>query len=77
MAVGIPRGAGKSMLARRRACGLRDHAPVSGATPEDLGCGPDRGGQVPLVGEVSRMHHGILFLDELPECRCHVLEVLL
>jgi magnesium chelatase family protein len=35
------------------------------------------GGQVPLAGEVSRMHHGILFLDELPECRCHVLEVLL
>jgi magnesium chelatase family protein len=33
------------------------------------------GGQVPLPGEVSRAHHGMLFLDELPECRRHVLDV--
>jgi hypothetical protein len=32
------------------------------------------GGQVPLPGEVSLAHNGILFLDELPECRSHVLE---
>jgi magnesium chelatase family protein len=34
------------------------------------------GGQVPMPGEVSRAHHGILLLDERPEFRRHGLEVL-
>ena len=33
------------------------------------------GGQVPMPGEVSLAHHGVRWLDELPECRRYVLDV--
>jgi magnesium chelatase family protein len=34
------------------------------------------GGRIPTPCEVSRAHHGRLFLDARPEFRRHVLEVL-
>jgi magnesium chelatase family protein len=34
------------------------------------------GGPMPMPGEVSLAHHGVLSLDARPACRRHVLEVL-
>jgi magnesium chelatase family protein len=34
------------------------------------------GGHVPMPGDVLLAHNGVRFLDEWPECRRHVLEVL-
>jgi magnesium chelatase family protein len=50
--------------------------PLSRPASHDRRWGADRGGPVPRPGEVSLAHHGILYLDELPEFRRHVLEVL-
>jgi magnesium chelatase family protein len=68
----IPRVAGRTgactAVVTRRPC----RAPHHIISDSDVGL--MGGGQVPRPGEVSPAHHGILFLDELPACRCHVLE---
>src|ERR671938_396425 len=98
-----PRGAGKSMLARRLATILpvmslaealettRIHrvAGLTGGRTSFVTTRPFRaphhtisevgvigGGQRPMPGEGSLAHHGLLCLDELPEFKRHVLEVL-
>jgi magnesium chelatase family protein len=38
--------------------------------------GLSSGGQVPTLGQVSLAYYGVLFLDQLAEFRCHVLQAL-
>jgi magnesium chelatase family protein len=59
---------GRPVLVRTR--------PVRGPPHTIFDTGLIGGGQVPMPGEVSLAHHGIFFLNELSEFRCHVLEVL-
>jgi predicted ATPase with chaperone activity len=59
---------GRTALVATRPCRAPHH------TISDVGL--IGAGQVPLPGEVSRAHNGVLCLDELPKFRRHVLEVL-
>ena len=50
--------------------------PARVATPHTISdAGLIGGDHVPMPGDVSLAHHGVRFLDELPEFRRHVLEV--
>jgi magnesium chelatase family protein len=68
----IPRVAGltsaRPALVTRRPCRAPPH------TISNVGL--IGGGQIPLPGEVSLAYHGMLVLEELPECKGHVLQVL-
>jgi len=71
-----PPGSGKTMLAKRFPTILpaltffrSPHHTISDA-------GLIGGGKFPRPGEVSLAHHGVLFLDELPEFKKNVLEVM-
>jgi magnesium chelatase family protein len=67
----IPRVAGRTgartAVVMTRPCRAPHH------TTSDVGL--IGGGQMPLTGEVSRAHHGLLWLDELLKCTRHVLEL--
>ena len=60
---------GRDQALMTRRCFRSPHHTISDA-------GLIGGGAVPRPGEVSLAHHGVLFLDELPEYKKHVLEVL-
>src|SRR5690242_19035370 len=55
---------------------LMDQRPVRTPHHSATGQALVGGGSIPRPGEVSMAHHGVLFLDELPEFSRHVLETL-
>jgi Mg-chelatase subunit ChlI len=62
--------------AHRAAHGRRRHPAVSPLHQTVSDVGLIGGGQVPMPGEGSRAHTGVLCVDELPEWKRHVLGVL-
>ena len=65
-----------SGLLNKKELHFRDET-LSGAPPYNIRCRDSLGeGNIPRPGEISLAHHGVLFLDELPEFRRNVLEAL-
>src|SRR5688572_17952894 len=60
------------LTVRRTACVITRQCRAPHDTMSDEGL--LGGGQEPMPGDVSLAHHGVLCLDELPECRRHGLE---
>ena len=75
-----PPGAGKSMMAKRLPGILPDMSREEMIQTTEIhsvaGLALAGGGSFPRPGEISLAHNAVLFLDELPEFRSDVLEVL-
>lgn len=67
----VGRGAEAAQMAGRPV-----RAPHHTSSPQSLAGGSGPGGRLPLPGDVSLAHCGVLFLDEFPEFRQDTLEVL-
>jgi Magnesium chelatase, subunit ChlI len=73
---GSAEGEGTAGIETTRMPRLRRDLSLSRPAPSHHGRGADRRGPMPRPGGVSCAHDGARCLDELPECRRHVLEVL-
>ncbi|MGI9536739.1 MAG: YifB family Mg chelatase-like AAA ATPase [Desulfocapsaceae bacterium] len=65
-----------SIIGKEKKFDLLNHRPFRSPHHTISDAGLIGGGTYPRPGEVSLAHNGVLFLDELPEFRKHVLEVL-
>ena len=65
-----------SLIGKEKTPDLLTHRPFRSPHHTVSYAGLIGGGSYPRPGEVSLAHHGVLFLDELPEFKKHILEML-